>query len=44
MVQKNRSAITGRFVTAPYAKKHPGTTVTESQNRDRRPRVGSHRP
>ena len=37
MVQKNRSAITGRFVTASYAKKHPGTTVTESQNRDRRP-------
>ena len=37
MVRKERSAITGRFVTASCAKRHPGTTVTESQNRDRRP-------
>lgn len=26
----NRSAITGRFVTATTAKSHPKTTVTES--------------
>jgi hypothetical protein len=29
--QKNRSAITGQFVTASHAKKHPRTTVTDSQ-------------
>lgn len=29
MITKSRCAKTGQFVTAAYAKKHPGTTVTE---------------
>lgn len=28
---KSRSAITGRYVTAEYAKSHPKTTVTEKK-------------
>jgi hypothetical protein len=36
-VAKNfRNAITGRFVTSAYAKKHPNTTVTETRNTDRK--------
>ena len=27
---RSRSAKTGRFVTKKYAKRHPGTTVTET--------------
>ncbi len=30
MRKYSRSAKTGRFVTATYAKKHPATTVTET--------------
>ena len=32
-IKVNRSAITGRFVTAQYMKKHPKTTVTETIKR-----------
>jgi hypothetical protein len=31
MARNNRSAKTGRFVTAAYAKKHPNTTVSEQR-------------
>jgi hypothetical protein len=30
-VKHNRSAITGKFVSKDYAKKHPKTTVEETQ-------------
>lgn len=30
MTKVNRSAITGRYVKASYAKAHPKTTVTET--------------
>ena len=32
----HRDAVTGRFVTEDYAKKHPGTTVTETVKRPKR--------
>lgn len=32
---KYRSAITGRYVTAAYAKKHPDTTVREVTGSDK---------
>src|SRR5262245_23910869 len=35
MPKNNRSAKTGRFVTAVYAKKHPSTTVREDRSRKR---------
>jgi hypothetical protein len=30
MAKQRRSAKTGRFVTAAYAKKHPSTTIIET--------------
>jgi hypothetical protein len=29
-VKRHRSAKTGRYVTAAYAKRHPDTTITEN--------------
>lgn len=33
VVENNRSAKTGRFVTEKYAKAHPSTTVTENNKK-----------
>lgn len=29
IIERNRSSVTGRYVTRTYAEKHPRTTVTE---------------
>lgn len=34
----HRDAVTGRFVTEDYTKKHPRTTVTETVKRPKRKR------
>jgi len=39
---KHRSAITGRYVTEEYAKKHPKTTVKET-DRPKKKRVSKKR-
>ena len=33
MTDRKRSAITGEFVTAEYAEKHPDTTISEQRDR-----------
>jgi hypothetical protein len=34
--KKYRSAITGRYVKKSYAKKHPNTTVSETENKKKK--------
>jgi hypothetical protein len=38
MPRQNRSARTGKFVTAAYAKKHGATTVSEARSKKRKKR------